>query len=42
MLMGIVGTASLFTGIGALAGVLAMAAVAIAVTASTASDAGRG
>jgi MFS family permease len=33
MLVGIVGTASLFTVIGALAGVLAMAAVAIAVTA---------
>jgi MFS family permease len=35
MLVGIVGTASLVTGIGTLAGVLAVAAVAIAVTAST-------
>lgn len=41
MLVGIVGTASLFTGIGTLAGVLAMAAVAIAVTASTGSSPGR-
>lgn len=40
MLVGIVGTASLSTGIGALAGVLTMAAVAIAVTASSQSASG--